>query len=70
MEPCMICGEGFLTENISKNSVSYRRVHTDIPFRYSVCDECGSEIALPEQINRNVEEMILFRMYVDSILSR
>lgn len=66
---CSICGEGQLTEQMSKNSVTYKGQTTELNLFFAVCDVCGVEQADAHHVRNNKRQMIAFRKQVDGLLS-
>lgn len=67
---CPVCGAGRLTEHRGVCEVEHRGTLETRPSWYSVCSECGSEIATAEQMRRNKHDTIAFRKRVDGLLTR
>lgn len=67
--PCDVCGEGYLAAVRALKEAGHRRVWSVIPFEYSICDGCGSEIATPEQIRANARAGLEFKEKVDHMLA-
>ena len=61
---CPICNENHLLEEISENEVHYKHHTTRLPIEFSYCPDCG-EVANPEQIKRNQQRMMMWRMEID-----
>lgn len=68
-KPCLICGEGHLSQTIGSNPVSYKGVSRELPLYGSVCDTCGSEQANVQDIRLNKRAMQAFKKEVDELLS-
>jgi len=62
---CPVCGEGYLTEQVDQCIVEHRGVVEARPSCFSVCSECGSEIATDGQLRRNKRDTVEFRERVD-----
>lgn len=65
-ETCPVCAMGKLHENIEMNPVEYRGHKKLLKMYYSICDDCGSEIADARQTRLNKEEMVKFRANIDA----
>lgn len=66
---CPVCGAGHLTEHRGECEVEHRGTRETRPTWYSVCSECGSEIATAEQMRRNKRDTLAFRKRVDGLLT-
>lgn len=66
---CPACGEGILTQHHDINTIEYPNETIELKFFYSVCSECGSELASPDQvkINKLIHEIAL--MQRDGVLN-
>src|SRR5687768_8307462 len=65
MRDCPACGEGKLSPTFSLEPVKYKEIEGTIKVYYSICDNCGSEIAGAEESRKNVSQMKEFKMLVD-----
>ena len=56
---CPVCGEGWLIHSKEKvtTTPTFYDFEVTIESEWSTCNVCLSEIASPEQINRNAEAM-------------
>lgn len=66
---CPICEEGNLSEEISKDRVSYKGETAELDLHFSVCDSCGSEQVNVEQSRLNKRYMVAFKKQVDGLLT-
>ncbi len=66
---CPICGEGNLSEKVSKERVDYKGRTAELDLHFSVCDSCGSEQADAEQVRMNKRNMVRFKKLVDGLLT-
>lgn len=64
---CPVCGEGYLTEHVDQCIVEYRGVVEARPSWFSVCSECGSEVATAEQMRRNKRDTVEYQERVDRL---
>lgn len=68
-KPCLICGEGHLSQTIDRNPVSYKGVSRELALYGSVCDTCGSEQADAQDTRLNKRAMLAFKKEVNGLLS-
>lgn len=68
-QTCSICGEGQLSEQMSKNAVTYKGETAELDSFFAVCDVCGVEQADAHHLRNNKRQMIAFRKQVDGLLS-
>lgn len=68
-QTCPICGEGHLSEQITKNTVTYKGKTAELDSFYVVCDVCGIEQADASHLRKNKRQMVAFRKSVDGLLS-
>ncbi len=68
-ENCDICGDGEVSLEVEKVSVSYNGQTGQIDSEYLLCDSCGSEHAGAEQLRANKRSMLAFKKEVDGFLS-
>ncbi len=66
---CPACGEGVLTPQYDFNIIEYPKELLQLNCYYSICSNCGSELASPEQINFNTLISELGYMIHDNILN-
>lgn len=57
-KPCLICGEGQLTQTIGNDSVSYKRVFRELPLYLNMCDTYGSEQADAQDVRLDRRAML------------
>ena len=50
---CPVCGVGHLTVEMEYDDVTYKGETKNLPIRFSVCDQCGSETATPVDLREN-----------------
>lgn len=65
VEKCAICGEGYLTEKVSANIITYKGISFFVDSHYSVCDKCESSQASAEQSRINKQIAADFKRSVD-----
>ncbi|EMO7834954.1 type II toxin-antitoxin system MqsA family antitoxin [Morganella morganii] len=68
-EICPVCGEGHLCSEIETVEFEYRSVKRLLNTKYSICDECGSEIASDSDAKFNKRTVIAFHKTVDGLLT-
>lgn len=68
-QTCPICGEGHLSEQITKNTVTYKGKTAELDSFSAVCDVCGIEQADASHLRKNKRQMIAFRKQVEGLLS-
>lgn len=66
---CPACGKGFLITEYDFNIIEYPNELLQLNCYYSICSNCGSELASPEQINFNTLISELGYMIHDNILN-
>lgn len=66
LQVCPVCNENILTEQTDLNEVHYRHHTTKLTLEYSFCPCCG-EIAAAEQVKRNQQRMLQWRMEIDRL---
>jgi len=69
-EPCLICGEGFLTELHSLTLCEYRGFEKELDTIYSICDSCKSEQADARQTKYNKQNFIEWQQEVDMLIKK
>lgn len=68
-EPCPLCGEGHVTEQVQEVETEYRGHKTMLPLHYKLCDHCLSDFAGAEEGRRNKRAMQAFRKRIDGLLT-
>ncbi|MGC0990115.1 type II toxin-antitoxin system MqsA family antitoxin [Pantoea agglomerans] len=66
---CPACLEGTLTVCHEQQPVSYKGETKLLPLRFSVCDCCASELALPLDLRENKRISNEFKKQVDKLLT-
>jgi HTH-type transcriptional regulator/antitoxin MqsA len=66
---CPACGEGNLSSSSNLAPLSYKGVEEDVPYYFSSCDSCGSELADKSDIVKNNRIANAFYKKVDGFLS-
>lgn len=64
---CLICGEGYLTDLQSFNTIIIADQEVTVPLEYSICDACGSEQGSPDQLKRNKQVVIYLRKKFENV---
>ena len=54
---CPVCGVGNLIPRIQHRTLECNGYRDTVPLHYSLCDDCGSEIADSNDIRKNCEYM-------------
>jgi HTH-type transcriptional regulator/antitoxin MqsA len=65
---CPACGEGHLTQQTQQNAVAHAGHHGSIAMQFSVCDQCGSELADSAQALANKRAMQAFKKQAEGLL--
>lgn len=65
---CPACGEGELHSREELREVEHAGQHGRVPVVFSVCDQCGSEVAGAAEALANKRAMIAFRKRVDGLM--
>lgn len=70
MAICPVCSNGDLVEEIRTDVMTYKGVTEDVEYYISIChgngiDNCGSELGLPDQVERNVQNARAFWKRID-----
>jgi HTH-type transcriptional regulator/antitoxin MqsA len=65
-ELCPACGEDKLESQVCWNSVSWSGVVSFVPCHYSICDNCGSELAGAVESKANKRYVRNFRKRVEA----
>ncbi|WLP18221.1 type II toxin-antitoxin system MqsA family antitoxin [Klebsiella michiganensis] len=66
---CPVCGAGHLTVEMDYDDVTYKGVTKNLPARFSVCDECGSESATPVDLRENKRIFNEFKKSVEGLVT-
>lgn len=66
---CPVCLEGTLTVCHEQQPVSYKGETKLLPLRFSVCNCCASEVALPLDLRENKRISNEFKKQVDKLLT-
>lgn len=61
MTLCPACGAGRLTEQTEQMPIEWEGRSGFVPLRYSICDNCLSEIVNAEQAAENKRAVLKFR---------
>ena len=57
MSTCPVCHAGNLLSLDDSHDITINGYRTTVPVLYSVCQSCGEEMILPEQIKQNDEHV-------------
>ena len=68
-EPCPLCGEGHVTEQIQEAETEYKGHKVMLPLYYKLCDHCLSDFAGAEESRRNRRVLLAFRKQIDGLLT-
>ncbi len=68
-EPCPLCGEGHVTEQMQEAEAEYKGHKAMLPLYYKLCDHCLSDFAGTEESKRNKRVLLAFRKQIDGLLS-
>lgn len=68
-EPCPLCGEGHVTEQVQEAETKYKGHKAMLPLHYKLCDHCLSDFAGAEESRRNKRILLAFRKQVDGLLT-
>ena len=68
-EPCPLCGEGHVTEQMQEAETEYKGHKVMLPLHYKLCDHCLSDFAGAEESRRNRRILLAFRKQVDGLLT-
>ena len=68
-EPCPLCGEGHVTEQVQEVETEYKGHTAMLPLHYKLCDHCLSDFAGAAESKRNKRAVLAFRKQVDGLLS-
>lgn len=68
-EPCPLCGEGHVTEQVQQAETEYKGHKAMLPLHYKFCDHCLSDFASVEESRRNKRVLLAFRKQVDGLLT-
>jgi HTH-type transcriptional regulator / antitoxin MqsA len=68
-EPCPLCGEGHVTEQVQEVETVYKGHKAMLPLHYKLCDHCLSDFAGAEESRRNKRAVLAFRKQVDGLLT-
>lgn len=68
-EPCPLCGEGHVTEQVQQAETEYKGHKAMLPLHYKFCDHCLSDFAGVEESRRNKRILLAFRKQVDGLLT-
>ena len=68
-EPCPLCGEGHVTEQMQEAETEYKGHKVMLPLHYKLCDHCLSDFAGTEESRRNRRVLLAFRKQVDGLLT-
>ena len=68
-EPCPLCGEGHVTEQVQEAETEYKGHKVMLPLHYKLCDHCLSDFAGAEESRRNRRVLLAFRKQVDGLLT-
>ena len=68
-EPCPLCGEGHVTEQVQQAETEYKGHKAMLPLHYKFCDHCLSDFAGAEESRRNRRILLAFRKQVDGLLT-
>ncbi len=63
LQTCPVCEQGVLFLKQGVNT-ALGEGEGKIPMRFHVCDSCESEVALPEDLTYNKDQMKTFRGYL------
>jgi len=63
---CPVCGFGYLTPQVSSNSITLNGKIYEIPCHYSICSNCECEIADADDVNMNASLMKELRQSVEN----
>lgn len=69
LEPCPLCGEGHVTEQVQQAETEYKGHKAMLPLHYKFCDHCLSDFAGAEESRRNKRILLAFRKQVDGLLT-
>lgn len=68
-ELCPACGEGRLASHVAKEQVEHQGIHGEVDLHYSVCQQCGSELAGQAETQANKRAMAAFRKKAEGLLT-
>ncbi|HVW63527.1 MAG TPA: type II toxin-antitoxin system MqsA family antitoxin [Nitrosospira sp.] len=68
-ELCPACGEGHLASHVTKEQVEHQGIHGEVDLHYSVCQQCGSELAGQAEAQANKRAMVAFRKKAEGLLT-
>ncbi|HHR5847313.1 TPA: type II toxin-antitoxin system MqsA family antitoxin [Providencia alcalifaciens] len=66
---CPVCNEGHLHSKSESVEFEYKSVKKNLNTKYSICDECESEIASEEDAKFNKRAVTAFHKEVDGLLT-
>ncbi|HFN7502703.1 TPA: type II toxin-antitoxin system MqsA family antitoxin [Escherichia coli] len=66
---CPVCGVGHLTVEMEYDDVTYKGETKNLPIRFSVCDQCGSETATPVDLRENKRIFNEYKKSIDGLLT-
>ncbi|ELY3856772.1 type II toxin-antitoxin system MqsA family antitoxin [Providencia rettgeri] len=68
-EICPVCGMGHLSSTVESVEFEYKTIKKALNTKYSICDECGSEIATADDAKFNKRSVTAFHKQVDGLLT-
>lgn len=68
-EICPVCGIGHLISTVESVEFEYKTIKKALNTKYSICDECGSEIATADDAKFNKRSVTAFHKQVDGLLT-
>ena len=66
---CQICGEGYLQPHVKSVCFEYRGKKEEVDSHYSVCSECLSVTATPEQTKLNKDLILKIKCATERLLA-
>lgn len=66
---CPVCGEGHLSEQTAKNTVTYKGETIELDSLFAICDVCGIEQADSNHLLTNKRKMVAFKKQVEGLLT-
>ena len=68
MSGVCVCGCDRLWPLVDSVTAKYREIEGKVLMYYHVCPECRSEVATPEDMTANKDEMMCFKKAIDKQL--